>query len=543
MRRHLRTRSDPGFTLVEILVAIVLVGILSAVVVVGVGSLTDKGTAAACAQSADAARTASVTYLASNGGYPTTFDQLRSASLLQLPSNSTVDGTSTLVSGNGWTMRLGGAGTSAAAPTFTCGTSSTSYLAAVIADSPAAYWRFDRMTTPMPLTAGSGASLSLTSAAAGSPFSDAPVAMPSSVIPLTAPSSVTSGLVTVEFWMYPTSTNIIPISFGQGISGTPSLWQRPEGFGFNMGNGDIWGTDPLPLNTWSHVVATFPNGPRANARLFINGVEKALSQRYGTTSTTYPNLVTSAYLGAFGPSAFIFNGALAELAMYPASTDPASVAAHATITNSATYRNAVTSANPTAYWRLAGPAETVVATGGASLTLPMAGQSSPFANANVGLSTGVFPLTAPAFVTSGAFTVEFWMKPTATNAIPISFGSGNNGTTSIWLRPEGFGFNTGNGEIWGAAPPALNVWTHVVAKFPVLGTTSGGRLFLNGVEQSLSLRYGPGASPSAYASRTAYLGAFGQSWYPFAGAIAELAFYPSTTDPATIAKHASITNP
>ena len=49
------SRDDSGFTLVEIVIAIVLVGILSAVVVVGIGRLTEQGAAAGCAASADAA--------------------------------------------------------------------------------------------------------------------------------------------------------------------------------------------------------------------------------------------------------------------------------------------------------------------------------------------------------------------------------------------------------------------------------------------------------------------------------------------------------
>jgi prepilin-type N-terminal cleavage/methylation domain-containing protein len=45
---HGEHRRDRGFTLVEIVVAIVLVGVPAAVVVVGVGSLTATGRSAAC---------------------------------------------------------------------------------------------------------------------------------------------------------------------------------------------------------------------------------------------------------------------------------------------------------------------------------------------------------------------------------------------------------------------------------------------------------------------------------------------------------------
>ena len=114
-------RADHGFTLVEILIAIVLVGILSAVVVVGVGSLTSKGSGAACAASKDAARTGATVYFASNGSQPTTISAMTTATppALTLPSGVTIDASGLVAAGSGWQLVML-AGSGATPPTFAC---------------------------------------------------------------------------------------------------------------------------------------------------------------------------------------------------------------------------------------------------------------------------------------------------------------------------------------------------------------------------------------------------------------------------------------
>lgn len=109
---------DEGFTLIEILIAIVLVGILSAVAVVGISNLVGRGSESACAASRDAATAASAVYFASNENtYPTTFDQLTEDGALTVPDGVEANG-ATLTSGTSWTLTMTGDGT--AAPTFAC---------------------------------------------------------------------------------------------------------------------------------------------------------------------------------------------------------------------------------------------------------------------------------------------------------------------------------------------------------------------------------------------------------------------------------------
>jgi prepilin-type N-terminal cleavage/methylation domain-containing protein len=119
-RQHPYGRDD-GFTLVEIVIAIVLVGILSAVAVVGIGALTDKGSTAACSASLDAAKAGSVVYLASNAAYPTTIQQMTTSSppAYSLPSGVTLDGTGTVATGQGWTLTIS-PGTTGGPPVFSC---------------------------------------------------------------------------------------------------------------------------------------------------------------------------------------------------------------------------------------------------------------------------------------------------------------------------------------------------------------------------------------------------------------------------------------
>jgi len=131
-------RDDNGFTLVEILIAIVLVGILSAVVVVGISNLTSKGAKSACQASLDAAKAGTVVYFTSNSAYPTTLTQLVTATgagataipaALTLPSGviiNTVAATSPPAaigmqaqSGTAWQLTMT-AGVNGAAPTFVC---------------------------------------------------------------------------------------------------------------------------------------------------------------------------------------------------------------------------------------------------------------------------------------------------------------------------------------------------------------------------------------------------------------------------------------
>ena len=116
--------ADGGFTLIEIVVSIVLIGILAAVAVVGISRLTGKATAASCAASADAARTAVNAYLVNRTVYPTSMTELTAsiagvAPFLAVPPGASVSDRD-LVTG-GWTLTM----SASVPPTFTCLTTAT----------------------------------------------------------------------------------------------------------------------------------------------------------------------------------------------------------------------------------------------------------------------------------------------------------------------------------------------------------------------------------------------------------------------------------
>lgn len=119
---NITRRRDKGFTLVEILIAIVVVGILAAVAIVGINSLTDTGASSACKASADAARAASAAYFANNNGYPasfTAFTSTQSAGTQKefvVPDEATINANSIVVTGK-WTLNGDFSGTT---PKFTC---------------------------------------------------------------------------------------------------------------------------------------------------------------------------------------------------------------------------------------------------------------------------------------------------------------------------------------------------------------------------------------------------------------------------------------
>jgi prepilin-type N-terminal cleavage/methylation domain-containing protein len=244
-----RTRThDQGFTLVEILIAIVVVGILAAVVVVGVSALTSKSASAACTSSLDAAKAASIVHYTNTGAFPATFTEMTTGATppeLDLPSSATIDATGLIASTSGWALTLT-PGAVGVAPTFTCA------------------------------TGGSGAAAGTT------------------VAPATTAAAASNGTAacpgTFSGWVGEYYTN-------QSLTGSPNFCNDDAAISFNYGSGSpkagfpsdnfsIRWTKTVNFSNGNHV---FTMGSDDGSRLYIDGtkvLDMWRDQSYATSTVT-----------------------------------------------------------------------------------------------------------------------------------------------------------------------------------------------------------------------------------------------------------------
>jgi MSHA biogenesis protein MshQ len=104
---------------------------------------------------------------------------------------------------------------------------------------------------------------------------------------------------TVSFWMYWNGTDdTSPISFN-----TYNLWLRSGYIGFNTGGNDLYATSSSGLaNGWHHIVAVFTNGGNAGNALYIDGVQRSLSQVVSGVSASGAVATSTLHLGTWGGS-------------------------------------------------------------------------------------------------------------------------------------------------------------------------------------------------------------------------------------------------
>ncbi len=345
MHRISDTSNDRGFTLVEILVAIVLVGVLSAVVVVGVGGLTSSGSTAACEASLDAARAAATVHLTTTGAQPATFTAMVSSGAITLPSGVTADAAGTRLVGDGWSLAMSGA-----PPTFACETPAvtapapalTGYAAAVMADSPIAYWQLDETSGTAAADIGSsGTTGTRAVAATGVPSPLGTGAATTFSSPTSAGITATVGAgtpldrgspISIEAWINPSQVGqhggIVEKSVGTTVNTQYLFFVESGGLVFRITTTDgAWQqlfTNYAPaVGQWTHVVATSDGNW---LRVYANGAEVGSLARGGTV-VTGAGTIHIGQLGT-GASNYAFKGSIDEVAVYSTALSPTRIAAH-----------------------------------------------------------------------------------------------------------------------------------------------------------------------------------------------------------------------
>jgi general secretion pathway protein G len=82
IRKNNSNQQDKGFTLVELLIVIVILGILATVTVFAVRGITNQGQKSACDADKKTLQVAAESYMAQNGSYPATAQQMKDVGLL-----------------------------------------------------------------------------------------------------------------------------------------------------------------------------------------------------------------------------------------------------------------------------------------------------------------------------------------------------------------------------------------------------------------------------------------------------------------------------
>ena len=119
---------------------------------------------------------------------------------------------------------------------------------------------------------------------------------------------------TIAFWMdWDGKNSVMPIGFGQF-----DLWIVSGYFGFNTSNSDLYGISSSGLSGgWHHVVAVFHNGNVHQCRLFIDGVEQALTQRQGHPANNLAYVTSTPRIGTWSSSTgYFFRGMIDEVGFY-----------------------------------------------------------------------------------------------------------------------------------------------------------------------------------------------------------------------------------
>ncbi|HEY9098404.1 MAG TPA: DUF6701 domain-containing protein [Thiobacillus sp.] len=378
-----------------------------------------------------------------------------------------------------------------------------------------------------------------------------------------AASTASGAKTSVSFWMYWDGTNnVMPIGWARH-----DLWLVSGSFGFNTGNSDVYGMSSAGLaNRWVHVVAEFTNGGVTTNKLYIDGVEQALTQRQGSPSNA--SAVVNANLRVSGwqnDTNYRFRARVDEIKAFSGALSVSEVAALFNETHACAPRLVQEwRLDECALGLLAGEVADSSGNGNEGTpegaTTTGAGRVCKGAIFNGASPTRIKAATNYADAIVNDFTMAFWVNPNTTHQLDAQSTSGTAGTsgqryvvypaqgTAAWgAGHAGAGVSVGTNGISvyehaaSYMPPllvwsgAVSGWTHVA----VVYQAKQPRLYVNGalVAVGLTSTYAnvhPGLRTSG-GTPTNDGGLGGGNWGWFSGGLDEFRVYDGALNAASIA--------
>ena len=314
-----------------------------------------------------------------------------------------------------------------------------------------------------------------------------------------------SGSFTVEAW-----AKVAGGSGYRAIVSTVNRGATDTGFEIGVTAGNAWTAEvgtgstawasvngsAVTLNQWTHLAATFASGVLT---LYVNGNATSATSINYAANTTGPLTIGADYWA--GPIGGFFNGAIDEVAIYPAALSAARVQTHFVSgrlgvgASTSGYAANVAYDSPVAYWRLdeaAGPSA-FDQSGTGSVGTYVGGVTQSKSGAFVddsdtsaafdGSSGYVSEPDNPAFFNSGLLSAEAWVKASAWSAGSIvnRRTTGNVGGFTMEATASGqvqFFVYIGGGWYSTITPAALTtgVWHHLAGTYDGAST----RIYVDG---------------------------------------------------------------
>lgn len=301
----------------------------------------------------------------------------------------------------------------------------------------------------------------------------------------------------VSFWMYWDGTNsVMPMGWIYH-----DLWLVGGSFGFNTANSDIYGISSAGLaNGWHHIAAVFTNGDVTQNVLFIDGVKQSLSQRRSSPTQSRAYVNSRLRLGGWhANTGYRFSGAIDEFKLYHGTLTQAEVTTDMQATSQAACvdpipqaEQLIASYNFNDDWSSSEPlidntgTANGIINGAVTRVLSPANGNKPDTCSAAEFNGGVINIeNLPVSTTTGDKTsISFWMNWNGTNSVmPLGWYSHD-----LWFYGGNFGFNTASGDIYGISSTGLaDSWQHIAVVFTNNNVTDN-KIYINGVEQTLSLK-------------------------------------------------------